>query len=203
VDKTTVVARLMVDLKANPKKIGILALLLAVAVYFWIPLVGQLFASSGSTRSIPPQPFAIAQAAPVPVSQSQSQSWRETTEAISNDPHTKPPPDVPWQRDPFVTTIEPEELVEEIVEEDPIEEIVDVQVQLLLKGTLVSPNKKTALINDESYQQGETIDLADGFVVRLREVTSRYVVLEANGVRIELQLNTPTTVDTLQFRTSN
>jgi len=102
-----------------------------------------------------------------------------------------------------VTTIEPEELVEEIVQEDPIEEIVDVQVQLLLKGTLVSPNKKTALINDESYQQGETIDLADGFVVRLREVTSRYVVLEANGVRIELQLNTPTTVDTSQFRVLN
>ncbi len=201
-DKSTVVSKLLIDLKASPKKVGILALLLAVAVYFWIPLVGQLLPSS-APPVIPEEPFAIAVAAPAQVAALQSRPWRETSEAIADDPRMKPPIDVPLQRDPFVMKLEPEELVEEIVEDEPVEEVVDVQVQLLLKGTLVSNNNKVALINGESYQQGETIELAEGFSVRIGKVATRYVVLEANGVSFELQLNTPTTIEASQFRRSS
>ena len=206
-DKPKIAAQVIANLKADPKKLYVFGLLLAVAVYFWVPLVGQFFGSS-KHKDIPPQPLAMATMgttqAPTQTRTSipnpRSDPWHEIDEAISEDPRTKPSPDIPWKREPFEMLVEPAELVEEIGEDKPVEDVVDAQVQLLLKGTLVSTNKKTALINDESYQQGETIELADGFTVRLREVASRYVVLEANGVRVELLLDTPTTIELSQFK---
>lgn len=200
-DNPTLVTRLMADLKANPAKVAVLGLLLAVAVYFWVPLVGQLFAPS-RTASIEPQTLNIAAAIPVEEAK-KNRTWREITDDIAEDPNTKPSPKIEWERNPFEMVIEPVEPEPEISEIETVDDFSDVQIQMLLKGTLVSANKKTALINDDSYQQGETIELASGFALQISEVSTRYVVLEANGTRIQLELNTPTTISASQFRKSD
>lgn len=196
--------RLMVDFKANPKKVVVLGVLFAVAAYFWAPLFGKLFSKS-RTNTVANQPYLmtdlVAGVETTAVPQEHDPSWREVTHAIADDPNTKPAPETEWARDPFEMHVElevPEE--EQAVAEDlPIEVGSDAQAQVLLKGTLVSSNKKTALINSDSYQEGETIEFGEGFAVRVNTIASRYVVLEANGVRLELQLNTPTVITASQF----
>lgn len=196
--------RLMVDFKANPKKVVVLGVLFAVAAYFWAPLFGKLFSKS-PTKTATNEPYMIADLVvgveTTAVPQEQDQSWREVTHAIADDPNTKPAPEMDWARDPFEMHVEVEvpEEGQAVAEDPPIEAGSDAQAQVLLKGTLVSSNKKTALINSDSYQEGETIDFGEGFAVRVNTVASRYVVLEANGVRIELQLNTPTVISASQF----
>lgn len=200
-----VLTRLMVDFKANPKKVVVLALLFAVAAYFWAPLFGKLFTKSHPEIVQKPRYSLAELGANLIPPQEEQQSWRDLTQAIEEDPNTKPSPEIDWARNPFEMPIETPE-VEPELELAPVEETVPseeqhgAQAQLLLKGTLVSANKKTALINNDSYQEGETIDFGEGFAVRIDQVASRYVVLEAGGVRVELELNTPTTITESQFR---
>lgn len=200
-DTAELVTRLKADAKANPAKVAVLGLLLAVAFYFWVPLAGQLF-KKREPVNVQPQPLVLDIASAVSEQEPTTthQSWRDITDGISEDPEMEPAPETEWERDPFAVAIAPPEPESEMVDDSIPIEASDAQVQLLLKGTLVSATKKTALINNDSYQQGDTIELAEGFSVEIERVATRYIVLEANGNRFQLELNTPTTLSASQFR---
>ncbi|CAK9109404.1 Type IV pilus biogenesis and competence protein PilQ, partial [Durusdinium trenchii] len=195
VDTAELVTRLKADAKANPAKVAVLGLLLAVAIYFWVPLAGKLF-TKREPANVQPQPLVLDIASAVSEQEPTMthQSWRDITDGISEDPDMEPAPKIEWERDPFAVAIAPPEPESEMVDDSIPIEASDAQVQLLLKGTLVSATKKTALINNDSYQQGDTIELAEGFSVEIERVATRYIVLEANGNRFQLELNTPTTI---------
>ncbi|MCA9269576.1 MAG: hypothetical protein KDA41_13940 [Planctomycetales bacterium] len=78
--KNSLATRLAKDLKRNPKKTAVLALLALVAVWFWIPLVTPYFASESTTDNVAPTSTVAAQpAAAAPKS-------------------AKPAPDLDWKK---------------------------------------------------------------------------------------------------------
>jgi hypothetical protein len=122
------------ELKANPKKAGVLALLLAVGLYLWGPLVWGWIApksadsgrkttaankgtaspagsaatagtpSSASATSIATEAGGASSKAKKRTTTGSEFSWQQLTEWIQSDPRTKPAQDLPRMRSPFAPT---------------------------------------------------------------------------------------------------
>lgn len=189
------------EIGANPGKAGVLALLLAVALYFWAPLVMKWF---GGPASAPPDADVAEQETPSAGTQTDGTAatretpsrpaWTAVAEWIEKDAHTKPVLELKQTRDPFLAH------VERIAAEEEKQEVEEVVVRpavtpeslgLEVTSTIVGTQRRTAVIDGRAYAEGRRVIKQAGehtFVFELAEVHPRHVVLMHDDHRFELKI---------------
>ena len=197
---------------ANPKKAGILGLLLVVALWFWAPLVWGWVApeaaakaagsgkANGDDAGSPGPDFAeVLAAAKGEKTPSQEEEanpgepWHVLLQTREQDPLTKVASLEPYGRDPFVE--KKPEAVEEPAEPkapEPVAVAVTPEsVGIALSGTIVGPRRRTAFINGHSYREGakvERVKEGQRFVFRVAEIRPQSVVLARDGKSFEVNI---------------
>ena len=200
---------------ANPKKAGLLGLLLLVAVYFWAPLLRQWTSSAEnapepSTAAAAPQPGVSTAAqpsgavatAPTPSAPAAAAPpappkfhWKQLVAAIESDPRMRPAEpsaETTTQRDPFIDP-QPPAIAEAAmdVEGTRRDEVTPGELGLVLSSTIIGRERRTALVNGKVYAAGRELMARDGVVFVVRDIEPWGIVLERAGKRFELELPRP------------
>ena len=172
------------EIRRSPRKCAVLALMIPVALYFWVPLVAKWsrkgnriaastataptpIASANSTRSASAtaQGSASAKATNDTLRQIQSiaANWNVVLERMRDDPRSRSMAWNPEFRNPFHhASIEISQINPEAASVDPEQDISDFERavgRLRLEGTIISPQKSVATINGWAFREGEVIDL--------------------------------------------
>lgn len=184
------------DLKANPRKIAILGLLAATALYFWVPLAKKLL-SRPPAQEFNPQsmlaqlPGTGASSPTAAKTAAQDSPWNVVVETIEGHPLTKPLATLELAHDPFAPA-PPQEKTPEVKPPTAVElaaqeaEALD-QLGLKLTATSIGAFSRAATINDRAYRPGDTIEDADGKAWKLVEIGPRHVVLLREGRTVTLE----------------
>lgn len=195
------VKRFRRELKANPRKAAVLAALLAVAGYYWVPLARSWMGGSQSQptgSTVPagsPAPVATAQA----VAQPAQLSWQQMARLIDNTLRMLPEMDKRSPRDPFRSVVGDAAQQREQEKEQQAQAarppLTPDSAGLKLQSTIVGPGKRLAVVGGQVREQGETIRVAKddqqaAFV--LAEVHARHVVLRRGRQEFQLKLAEPT-----------
>lgn len=193
------VKKLKKDLKKSPGKAAVLALLSVVALWFWAPLVMQLFGKEAEpvvalTPSRSPANSTTNTIAVPAVIQTPT-SWKELAAAIDRDPRMKPAARLTLTRDPF-RPIEPEQPKEvaAATKHEPQPAPLDVppsEVGLVLSGTIVGPHQSIARLNGKSYRRGDWVSAPESKVpltYRIVDVSGRSVTLALGEKQYELKM---------------
>ena len=181
------------ELKVHPKKAVLLALLLAVGVYYWAPVLSGWFFPKPMTTATQPArslPTTTApstpSAAPAPVI-----SWQELVEGMKRDPLKAPAENVNQWRDPFrpsarqVAILEQERQIRESLPKAagkgaeaaskgivvPPFELTPNTAGLSLTSTLVSSTQRMAQIKGTIVEDDRIVKraiISEGSVIRVR-----------------------------------
>ena len=189
--------KLQRELKTNPKKAGILAVLAVVALYFWAPLFSGWFGKGSAATQSPVAPATSTRTVeirPPAATEKPAVNWQQLAAWIERDPRMQPETNLVLARDPFEFPAAVPEVFSEPVAATRQEkiEITPQSAGLSLSSTIVGPRQRMALLGGKTYRLGDTIvsrkddDLAE-FV--LTEVHSRKIVLWRDGKNYELKLN--------------
>jgi hypothetical protein len=210
VSQNQLIRRLKREATRNPKKCGALGLLLAVALWFWAPLVRGWFTKDGPAPAPQGSPTAVASTpawtpglterhslTPATKPAGATYSWDQVAEWMEKDPLTKAAATLPARRDPFRASpdIVAVEAARERQRKKPQHEapaVTAVELGLKLTGTIVGPKQSVALINGRTYRQGTQIACEKGgsrYSLRLVEVRRKDVVLECRGTRLQLAIS--------------
>jgi len=213
------------ELKANPKKAGILGLLVAVALWFWAPLVWGWFAKEPAGNATTPtattgpnttaaatEPAAGGPAAggspPGDAAGAAATiSWTERAARMDRDPRRKPAVNVAGHRDPFAGA---RPAVIATFTEQTEQEVADLEARavtpqdagLVVTSTIVGPLRRVALIGGRAYKVGDTIAATTGtdkFEFRLVDVRPHSVMVAAGGQEYELTIDSGSLADALGF----
>jgi hypothetical protein len=212
------------ELVANPKRAGLLGLLVLVAAYFWLPLVWGWIPKDEpdtvATATAPPN--SIAAMAPPPLvgdgGQTEQQqegewkptyTWKELTNWMDNDPLTLPASLLPQQRDPF--SAPRAEVAKTTEEEDKEARIADHSVTpkslgMVLSSTIVGPKWRVAQIDGKTYEQGQNITMTkDGREIsfKVTRVYPRSVMLERRKQQFELTISPATESGIIEMYSGN
>jgi hypothetical protein len=206
------------DLKKNPKKAALLALLAVLCIWFWIPLVFKHDPVPASASARTPAPAAIAPtaaASPHAAPAEPAIAWQDLDQQITIDPQMKPAElgKLAEARNPFGMTAiiaEQKRVAEEqehakheqeqpAVAEPPHESTPD-EVGLVLTSTLVGSNKRAALISGRVYEEGSQIKADDGSQFRLAHVDAQRVLLERAGHKYPLEIKRRTASGRAEIR---
>ena len=192
--------QLLRDLKKSPLKAGALGLLSLVAVYFWAPLVLGYFSKEKPAASAGTPEAVVATAAVAAPAASAAPTpqvglplpWKQLAQIIEKDPRMASADarlafQLPFG-DPGAAAAEPDEehqrgdaepqAVEQSLEPD--------KLGLKLTGTMVSGRRRVAVINGRPYAEGSQIQVGNGLVLDVSQVTERHVVLLYKLRRLEL-----------------
>jgi hypothetical protein len=202
------------DLTANPKKAAALALMVAVALYFWGPLAWKFIqAKSAKQNSKANMASLILTDDPVePSQQAKGGSrvrfkWERVRQLIQQDPHMVSAKfDATWV-DPFgkpaATTTEGGPTAETSPEEQAAVATaaaarIDPQsLGLTLSGIMISQRSKLATINGETCHEGEILSVADKgdksltYELRVLRISRQSVQLDFGGQIFSLELSQP------------
>lgn len=196
------IRRIRRELIANPKKAAVLALLLAVAVWFWMPLIETMLGRKPieeATATVPGSAAAnsLANAANPTASgeavKSTSVPWKQLVDWIHDDPMMQPKLPLTGARNPFAPS-ESHRLAREQVErsvQPPPPDVTPEQMGLALRSTVIGLRNKTAMINERAYHEGQIVKASKGNDrFKLVQIATNYVVLESNGKQYQLKLPT-------------
>lgn len=193
------------ELQANPKKAGILGLLLVVAAVFWAPLV--LKSDGESAKPLPSPQAAMAppqsdQAAATGGSGESApagpSAWQQWADAIAADPrmHSAPLPshitsdhNPFWRRSLEVESTDPLEAVASRTHE--VVELTPAQLGLTVTSTVVGPHRRAALVNGRLYSEGAIISVGDATGFTVSRVEPGRVVLKRGEERFDLAIARP------------
>jgi hypothetical protein len=190
--------QLVRDLRRNPKKAGLLALLAGVALWFWAPLFTSWFKSGEGASADAEQPTAavvtpvlaspggakVAEAAKV--AETAAQTWQQLVRWMDQDPRRKAD-QLPLERNPFAPHKPPTKPVSEPAKiAKPLPDNPQ-KLGLKLTGTLLGPGKRMALINGRAYAEGQTVKASADISFVVRQVEERKVTLERQGEVLVLQ----------------
>jgi hypothetical protein len=198
------------EIATNPKKAGVLALLLVVAIWFWAPLLGKWFGNSETDmkNGAPTQNTASSPVAGANGVGASSHSaaewainvkgklprlpWRQLVAWIEQDPRMSPATELAIGRDPFKSL--PIEALEKKRAEPASEQQPDLtptSAGLVLTTTIVSRGGSIALIGGEAYKEGSVVAAPRGDGrFRVVEIRPREVILERKGKLYNLSLPT-------------
>lgn len=162
------VKKLQKDLKKSPGKAAVLALLLVVALWFWAPLLTNLFANGNAKPATSASTSNVANdsaSTGTPTPTQPLYTWKQIADAIDADSRMKPTEPMALARDPFhrIEKEQPQEEPGEVVALPP--EIPDVSpgdAGLVLNSTILGTRRQVARINGKSYRKGERIVAAMG-----------------------------------------
>src|SRR5262245_60359233 len=185
----TLSQQILRDLRRNPKKAGLLALLAGVAIWFWAPLVAGCFKGEDVVNALADQATLTPVASPVvatpegakadaaKVAEAATQTWQQLVRWMDQDPRRKAD-DIPLERDPFAPPPKPKP--KPAAERSKVATAVPAhpeKIGLKLTGTLLGGERRLALINGRPYAEGQAIKAADTVFV-VRRVEARKVTLE-------------------------
>jgi hypothetical protein len=193
------IKKLKKELKKSPGKAAVLALLSLVAIWFWAPLVTNLF--GGETKSAPVKAtahtpaIATANAVAGPTLIQSPVDWKQISESIDKDPRMKPADRLVLPRDPF-RPIEPEQEKEIHVsaksEPQPVAlDIPPAEAGLVLSGTIVGSRRSVARLNGRNYSKGDFVTASGSNMslsYRVVDVEGRSVTLALGDRQYELKM---------------
>lgn len=207
--------RFLREMKASPPKAGVLIVLTAVGMYFWIPPIWNAIAGSDdfavADQSSEPIPDSPKSAESMPVSTTKKMlHWQELELARSSDPlfQSASPSEVkagafgvPRRRPPVASAVaqqptepggeeptafaEPGEAEQERFAQVELEGVAR---QMTLRSTMIGPARRAAVINDRVYSEGDYFVVA-GRRVRIQSVESRRVKVDVDGRSVELRID--------------
>jgi hypothetical protein len=171
-----------------------LALLAAVALYFWAPLCLKLLRGGESAEdAVPAAPVALTPAVsdnatpgiPTPPEEV-AKSWQELVNRMEQDPRRRASANLPANHDPFALPEPPKD--KEFAKSTKASQAAPKPRQLGLKlnGTLLGTQRRLALINGKTYAEGEHVAAPEAEFV-LRNVQAKEVTLEGGGQTIVLK----------------
>lgn len=186
------------EARTRPLKVGVLALLFLVAMYFWIPLASQLLGLSGSgstqpRNDKPATPLALATVPSTPAAEATSPevNWQKLHAARVADPLSHPAEDRVWDKNPFAPYAEVRPTEENTVDATPQLVPTAEQLGLQLAGVIISPRQRLAMINGRNYRPGDEIELATGKTASVQEIHHRHVVVQYQNYQVELVIPKP------------
>ncbi len=198
VAQSKLVRQLRRELTANPKKAGILALVLVLALWMWAPLVLKWTGAKKPPSSDAPVAGAPATAATTTDSAAAGSKkkthWKQVSQWIESDPSMKASLPAEALRDPFEQTMPKPEAT--AVAEQPLAaalpppELTPQKAGLKLHSTIVGTRGKTAFIDSRAFREGQTITAPNGRdKFKLLEVRDRSVLLQnQSGVEYEVKM---------------
>lgn len=200
------------ELKASPKKAGMLALLGVLALWFWAPLVFKRSASASSVAPVAapvPVPAVASQTPPSPASPTTDSAWQQTAEAIDRDPAMQPADlTAVWTEKEWFASAEavlaaskPEPAADPAEPEAPEPEVTPESLDILVSSTLVGSNRSAARINGKIYEAGDEIEV-DGTTFVVARVTQNQVLLERKGRQFPLAVKRRTSKGRIEVRPS-
>lgn len=175
-------------MKASPGKAAVLALLLAVAMYYWAPLAWKWLGPRDSAedmlaKAAEPSGFAPAAAGPGAVAgtaqasagtgmadqgAAPSHPWQQIVQWMEQDPRMRPAEELVGRRDPFQAVAaaaadeedQEKEQSSEAKAAAALAAMTPDQLGAELTSTLIGPQRRLALVNGRPYRQGRTIVLS-------------------------------------------
>ncbi len=199
--------QLVRDMKASAGKTAVLALLLLVGLYFWVPPLLKAF-SSGATAA--PPMSVDAKAAPsgsmsttssssstVPESAKKSRDSKTLQKLLHEQPLLQPASAEEMPQKPFGLNDEllplPVLIAEDTLADPsgstakptlkPIEKLDG----LVLKSTLIGPSRRVAIINNQLFREGQSISWNDRQLL-LESVNRKSVTLTDGSQSWQLTL---------------
>jgi hypothetical protein len=192
------------DLRRNPKKAGLLALLAGVAIWFWAPLFVGWFKGEELVNAVADQTTPTPAASPVAavpegvktadaakIAEAATQTWQQLVRWMDQDPRRKAD-DVRLERDPFAPPPKPQ--VKPAPDRSKIAAALPAnpeKIGLKLTGTVVGGERRLALINGRPYAEGQAVKAAADAVFVVRHVEAKRVTLERDGKPLVLEVVKP------------
>lgn len=208
--------QLVGDLKKNPKKAAMLALLAVVCIWFWVPLIFPREPAAAAAATVPAAPTvaSIAPAAPSALAAEPVVAWQELDRQINTDPQMRPADlaKLAAARNPFGMTAviaeqkrmareqEQAKLPKDEPEAGPPPKSTPDEAGLVLSSTLIGSNKRAALINGRVYEEGSQIETDDGSKFRLAHIDAQRVLLERDGQKYPLEIKRRTASGRVEIR---
>lgn len=173
---SSVIQQLVRDMKASAAKTAVLALLLLVGLFFWVPPLLKAF-SSGTPASLPVTDAKTVSSgstvSPDTVLPQSNESSKKTHDSktllklIQEEPLFQPArademPQQPFGLNddllPLPVLIADDSLAEPLPSiEKPIPKPPEKLDGLVLKSTLVGPTRRVAIINSQMFREGQTV----------------------------------------------
>ena len=196
------------DLKKNPQKAAVLALLAVVALWFWAPLVmgsGEdattpaTAAVTNPTTTPAPMPTpTVATPKKLETPWQDLAAWMEADPMMQTVELSKPRRERP---NPFAAApstlarrIAAEQREKQEAEEQKVEAAVPVRVEIdprqlgiVVTSTMIGSKRRSARIDGQSYAQGEVFKRA-GLEFVISDILPTGVILEHGGERFELTI---------------
>jgi hypothetical protein len=186
------------ELKTNPKKVGMLALLAVVAGWFWAPLIfkSDKHAVASSAPAAAPvvvmNHAAAVNTTPGAAIAEAGQRWQDIARLIDEDAQMRPitvsfssgeaktpfepsrgaPPVVVVTVQPTVTEVEPD--------------VTPDDLGLSVSSILIGRDRRTAMINGKMVVEGREIEVKDGVMFLVSRIETGRVVLDRKGQKYEL-----------------
>ncbi|GAA4422579.1 hypothetical protein [Bremerella cremea] len=162
-----VTTQLTKEIKRNPGKAAVLGGLLAVAIWFWYPLIQKWVGTSNNVATpekveplVVPQPGALTTASPsVAASSGTAKSnWKEINEQIAADPWMEPGTLNSEGFDPFYPTPLATSVTSAPAEPDqPGQLDVSPEAAGLAVTSVIVGSKPIARINNQNYRLGDRV----------------------------------------------
>jgi hypothetical protein len=190
------------EIKANPVKAGVLALVLLVALWFWAPLVVGLFGGGSKPKkpAVAAAPVAgqtggtgmgVHPAGTASTTQQPkwNPSWREVKEWIGKNPRMAPATPIDSPRDPFRAVAPPAS--REQVKKPDVPKLDMENLGLELTGTLIGPRRSVAMINGRAYalvkSTGSERQAPLKFTLQQQDQTYEFTLISIAPGRVELR----------------
>jgi hypothetical protein len=208
VSLSQITKKLRKEAVGNPKKAGLLGLVFAVAVYFWLPLVRDWTggpADASPAASTPAAPATPAAATPQAAGDANAATpmppWEKLVEGINNDSLRAVAQNLLKRPDPFhqqdIVAMQ-KELARRVAPPKtpptPMPEpVLDPEkLGMQVTSTIVGPGRRVAMIDGEVYREGDTLSwhVKEGPAIdfHLRRVETKAVTLERDGRQFELRI---------------
>lgn len=199
---SSLIQKLHKEITGNRKKAAILGVLLLIGLSIWIPQIGRLlsgpgeFAVSPPPASTSPAPATSAGTSPA-LSTNESLSWHQLADWIERGDYLHPVAPATGISNPFgssptkpdvaiVPIIDPEPPVVEQPPPQPVKkELLPAPSQLVLRSTLQGKTTRGAVINDQYYREGDTLE-SNETSYTLSHVEARRVILKSGDQYFEL-----------------
>lgn len=198
----TLKRQLVREFRASPVKAIALAALSVVGVYFWGPIILKGFSkkSTATAASTPPPAATTPSAtsfgatttkAPAAKTESGLPDWHDVADWIKQDARMSAAEWTAGSRDPFevvkkkAPAAQPKPEMKKLAPAKP-KEIDPDDLGLVVSSIALGPGGRTALVNGETYREGQAIELEDGMRVQLKKVMPKRVQFECQGQAFEL-----------------
>lgn len=193
---TTLLQRFQQEVKANGKKAGILAGLFLFGCCFWVPMLTK--AVTARPRPIAPVPTTVPDSVTSPSVTAETppaEFWAHVARSLDSHPAYQAADVRSLQRDPFQIAEDMEPLPVLFAEAPPapapkVEPVVAAapQEDLFLQSTIISRQRRAALINGQLYHLGRRIQ-TNGRQYEVTRIESHRVELTSGESTIELTMS--------------